>query len=210
MDAGVLERLMEYSWPGNVRELENAVERACALCDNCRIQAGHLPATVLSLKGPDGVSSPAVPLVGFGTGRSLSAFLEHIETRYINDTIAACQGSREKAAKLLQISLATLYRKLEAGKRSSGSDGSVALGGFSKGVQVAPPKGAIAARVSPVRPVLPRGKGAKTRGQAGVRAAEMPKSGPKGGVAGNGSGRKLVSKRASPKRAVRKPNSSRR
>jgi DNA-binding NtrC family response regulator len=121
MDGGVLERLMGYSWPGNVRELENAVERACALCDDCRIRSADLPATVLSLKGPDGVSSPS-PLVGYVTGRPLSAFLEHVETRYISETIAACQGSREKAAKLLQISLATLYRKLEAGKRSVAVD----------------------------------------------------------------------------------------
>ncbi len=215
MDGGVLERLMEYSWPGNVRELENAVERACALCDNCRIQTGHLPATVLSLKGPDGVSSPAVPQVGFMTGRPLAAFLEHVETRYISETIAACHGSREKAAKLLQISLATLYRKLEAGKRSSGSDGSSITGGLSKplaakGMSGAPTKGAPVSRDVPVRPVAPRGKVTKSRGSSGGRVAEAPKGTGKGRAVENGSRGKQASKGASSKGVLRKQGARRR
>jgi transcriptional regulator with PAS, ATPase and Fis domain len=35
--------LGEHSWPGNVRELENAIERACALCENNVIQTSDLP-----------------------------------------------------------------------------------------------------------------------------------------------------------------------
>lgn len=181
MDAGVLERLMEYSWPGNVRELENAVERACALCDDCRIQASHLPATVLSLKGPDGVSSPA-PSVGFITGRPLSAFLEHVETRYIHETISACHGSREKAAKLLQISLATLYRKLEVGKRTVATEGAGSPSGMQKGTIS---KSAVPARVKIRGGGLPPdrtkggngGKASGHAGKAGVKAKVPAKRG---------------------------------
>jgi DNA-binding NtrC family response regulator len=214
MDSGVLERLMEYSWPGNVRELENAVERACALCENCRIQASHLPATVLSLKGPDGVSSPALPSVGFATGRSLSVFLEQVETKYISETISACQGSREKAAKLLQISLATLYRKLEAGKRSVVADGSPVGAPFQskppKGGAVTPLKAVGVPRVAVSRGPDGRGKVSKTRRHGVSRVDVTSKPASKAGPAGNASARKLVSKVVSPKGPSRKRGSNRR
>src|SRR5206468_2293610 len=35
--------LCHYDWPGNVRELENAMERACVLCENNLIQINDLP-----------------------------------------------------------------------------------------------------------------------------------------------------------------------
>ena len=40
---GALELLAGYEWPGNIRELENAVQRAVALGDGLRIDAGDLP-----------------------------------------------------------------------------------------------------------------------------------------------------------------------
>jgi DNA-binding NtrC family response regulator len=214
MDSGVLERLMEYSWPGNVRELENAVERACALCENCRIQTSHLPATVLSLKGPDGVCSPALPSVGFATGRSLSVFLEQVETKYISETISACQGSREKAAKLLQISLATLYRKLEAGKRSVVADGSPVGAPFQtkppKGGAATPPKAVSSPRGAVSRGPDDRGKVSKIRRHAMVRVDVTSKPASKAGPAGNASARKLVSKVVSSKGPARQRGSNRR
>src|SRR5580704_15497890 len=38
-----LEVLSAHDWPGNVRELENAIERACALCENSTIHIADLP-----------------------------------------------------------------------------------------------------------------------------------------------------------------------
>jgi DNA-binding NtrC family response regulator len=38
-----MEVLTKHDWPGNVRELENAVERACVLCENRTIRVADLP-----------------------------------------------------------------------------------------------------------------------------------------------------------------------
>ena len=41
-----LEVLSAHDWPGNVRELENAIERACALCEAGTIRVADLPPAV--------------------------------------------------------------------------------------------------------------------------------------------------------------------
>src|SRR5688572_8166050 len=47
IDPKAVEMLALYRWPGNVRELENAVERACALCDDSQIRTTDLPPQVI-------------------------------------------------------------------------------------------------------------------------------------------------------------------
>jgi len=46
-------------------------------------------------------------------GHSLDDFIQQQERGYIEATLAHCSGSREKAASMLGISMATLYRKVE-------------------------------------------------------------------------------------------------
>ena len=46
-------------------------------------------------------------------GQTLDEYIREQERRYIDETIKFNGGSREKAAKMLGISMATLYRKLE-------------------------------------------------------------------------------------------------
>jgi transcriptional regulator with PAS, ATPase and Fis domain len=104
-----VEALQTYSWPGNVRELENAIERACALCDESVIRISDLPPQVIKMSG-SGISdsSSAMPI-----GRKLDDFIHEQERRFIDETIKANAGNREKAAKMLGVSMATLYRKIE-------------------------------------------------------------------------------------------------
>lgn len=108
VDPGVLECLAEYSWPGNVRELENALERACALCEGNRIRKTDLPPHILHADGGAKMDR-AEPLP---VGTPLDSFIRDQEIRFIQETLDHADGSREQAASLLGVSIATLYRKL--------------------------------------------------------------------------------------------------
>ncbi len=104
-----LEVLQGYRWPGNVRELENAIERACALCDDNLIRVSDLPPHVVKQAGgPIEIAGGALPI-----GKKLDDFIHDTEKRFIDETIKHNGGNREKAAKMLGISMATLYRKIE-------------------------------------------------------------------------------------------------
>ena len=46
-------------------------------------------------------------------GKSLDEFIQEQEREYIEATLAKYKGAREKAASVLGISMATLYRKME-------------------------------------------------------------------------------------------------
>ena len=107
IDPKAIELFQQYRWPGNVRELENAVERACALCDDGLIQVSDLPPRIAKQT----LAPEPTPL-----GLPLEEFTRIQEHRYIAETLKTCGGNREKAAKLLGISVATLYRKLDSGK----------------------------------------------------------------------------------------------
>ena len=50
-------------------------------------------------------------------GQTLDEFIQQQERGYIEATLSHCGGSREKAASMLGISMATLYRKIEPKKK---------------------------------------------------------------------------------------------
>jgi len=134
--------LCGHDWPGNVRELENAIERAATLCESDIIQASDLPPSLLSTVQPtpssEAVDAPAplpqvpesalYPLRGAETDAAesvatqaqgsaqmflpLKSFMREQEQAYLNRALDQCGGDKEKAAILLGVSLATLYRKL--------------------------------------------------------------------------------------------------
>jgi transcriptional regulator with PAS, ATPase and Fis domain len=126
----VLAALKSYYWPGNVRELQNAMERACALCDGGVITIKDLPERILEASGQSASISavtPAPPITSGVTAETasdaaqaarsgspipLKEFLHQQEVRYIEQAIQAASGDKDKAAELLGISMATLYRKL--------------------------------------------------------------------------------------------------
>lgn len=109
IDPKAVDMLAAYRWPGNVRELENAVERACALCDDGIVRVTDLPPQVVRH-----ASSPPTEHTGtMPVGQTLDEYIRDQERRYIEETIKFNGNSREKAAKMLGISMATLYRKLE-------------------------------------------------------------------------------------------------
>jgi len=105
--------LENYDWPGNVRELENAMKHALMFAKENTISADVLPPKIVNASRPgiavgaDAASSPEAY-----RGKSLKAFLRAKESEYLEQVLGYVGGDKEKAAKTLKISLATLYRKL--------------------------------------------------------------------------------------------------
>jgi DNA-binding NtrC family response regulator len=99
-----LEVLLKYEWPGNVRELENVIERAAILSSDNMIQPHDLSlplrATMLSsaLKEEDVLGGP-IPM-------------REVERLHIQGVLKNTGGSKSKTAKILGISLKTLYNKI--------------------------------------------------------------------------------------------------
>ena len=102
-----LELLSAWHYPGNVRELENAIERAVVLCPSDTIDKSQLPPVML--EHSTSVPSP-VPVSGLVFQPDTMAQLERAA---IEVTLKHTDGDKNLTAKLLGVSLRTLYRRLE-------------------------------------------------------------------------------------------------
>lgn len=100
-----LQALMMHEWPGNVRELENVIHRSMLSTDGDRIDLEHLPP---SLRGAAKMQN--VDLDAPDPGDILP--MRELERRAIQRALRATGGSVERAAKLLGMGRATLYRRL--------------------------------------------------------------------------------------------------
>jgi Nif-specific regulatory protein len=85
-----IDMLMAYHWPGNVRELENAIERACLVCDGGVIHAHDLPPTLQTAE-----------VTGTLPPRSLESAVTAFEKDLIQDALKSARGNRAQAARLL-------------------------------------------------------------------------------------------------------------
>jgi sigma-54 dependent transcriptional regulator, acetoin dehydrogenase operon transcriptional activator AcoR len=92
-----LHMLMKYHWPGNIRELQNAIQFAIVHCSNSTITPDDLP---MEFKEYQDVAANRGPSKKLNT-EALAAAL--------NKT----GGNKTKAAKMLGVGRATLYRFLE-------------------------------------------------------------------------------------------------
>jgi transcriptional regulator of acetoin/glycerol metabolism len=102
LSARAVEDLLRHSWPGNLRELKFVLHRAQWLCEN-----GVIKAEDLAL--PDAiVESKALPAETAATAGAL----HKAERRVIVETLALHRGDVAAAAKALDMSRATLYRKI--------------------------------------------------------------------------------------------------
>lgn len=106
--AAVLE---SHTWPGNVRELENAIRHAVTFAKDNTITKNVLPPKVADARLRPTRAAPDSP-IDLDRCKSLKAFLRSKEKDYLSQILSHSGGDKEKAAKALKISLATLYRKL--------------------------------------------------------------------------------------------------
>jgi transcriptional regulator with PAS, ATPase and Fis domain len=101
-DDEVIRTLMLLPWKGNVRELDNVIEHTMILAEGDRITLKDLPASIVS------------------AGQAGSAFTYNLkeanrqfEKQHILRVLDQVGQDRKEAAKLLDISLSSLYRKIE-------------------------------------------------------------------------------------------------
>ena len=95
-----LSALCAYPWPGNVRELNNRVRRAVVMAEGMEITARDLDLPVNAFQSTDSLDS-------------LSAAHRRIEVELIVKAISLHRGNVTKAARDLDVSRTTLYRKLQ-------------------------------------------------------------------------------------------------
>jgi sigma-54 dependent transcriptional regulator, acetoin dehydrogenase operon transcriptional activator AcoR len=92
-----LHALMRYHWPGNIRELQNAIQFAIVHCNDAVIMPEDLPMEFKALQDSSGNRGPDKKL---SEGALLAA-------------LSKSGGNKTKAARLLGVGRATLYRFLE-------------------------------------------------------------------------------------------------
>lgn len=95
LSAEAHKRILAYQWPGNIRQLRNAIDSAVVLASGNKIEPGDL-----SLRDA-------------GSDHIASLRLDVWEERLIRESLKRTDNNIIEATKLLGVSRATLYRKLE-------------------------------------------------------------------------------------------------
>lgn len=107
LSPGVISALSDYGWPGNVRELQNVMERAYILSDGRIIEKNHLA---------DHVVEPRIEEEEEDQERFdfREMTLDELERRHICMSLEHMGGNKTKTAKMLGITVKTLYNKLHS------------------------------------------------------------------------------------------------
>jgi len=100
IDPEFLHKLQTYHWPGNIRELKNVIERAVILANDLSLTQDVLPYEIQHQQD--------------NSNKTMSAFsMQSIEKLHIQKVINYTKGNKAETARLLEIGIATLYRKLD-------------------------------------------------------------------------------------------------
>jgi two-component system NtrC family response regulator len=100
IEADFLQKLENYSWPGNIRELKNVIERSVILSNGDTLTPDVLPYEIQHQ--PEKAT------------KSMSAFsMQSVEKLHIQKVLNYTKGNKAETARLLEIGIATLYRKLD-------------------------------------------------------------------------------------------------
>lgn len=95
-----IEKLKEQDWPGNVRELRNIVERDYYLSDEKLVSGEYLMEKPITTNFKESRFESIIPM-------------QVLEKESIEKALIKCDGNVLKAAKFLNISRSTLYRKIK-------------------------------------------------------------------------------------------------
>lgn len=101
LSGAMIEQLLSHYWPGNQVELKNTLLTAYRLTEDGD-EIGADP--TLFVEGDSGVSDQIAPFIGM-------AFRD-VEKQLIKATLKSCDNNKSQSAKVLGISLKTLYNRL--------------------------------------------------------------------------------------------------
>ena len=102
IDREAMKRLMNYDWPGNVRELRNTIESMVVMATSDKLEVSDLPENI---RGAENSQPPSTVHSGMS--------MEEIEKEVIRKTLENTNGNRTQTAKILDIGLRTLHRKIQ-------------------------------------------------------------------------------------------------
>ncbi len=132
-DPEVARILAHRPWPGNVRQLLNVLRNVVVLHDGPLVTAEMLPVEMTLAQGASAPLAVVEALPGVATRPAdtpdriaplVGTPLAEVERELIEATIEYCGGSIPRAAKILELSPSTIYRKIEswsAGQRRAGA-----------------------------------------------------------------------------------------
>ncbi|KPK76107.1 MAG: Fis family transcriptional regulator [Phycisphaerae bacterium SM23_30] len=102
--------MIDYNWPGNIRELQNAIQYAFVKCKSETLQVEHLPPEILSYLA----ENPA-PEISAALARRQSDYPRRrkLNAPRVQEALQQTNGNKVKAAQLLGVGRATLYRFLK-------------------------------------------------------------------------------------------------
>jgi len=106
ISAEALRYLKSYDFPGNVRELANIIERAVIVAEGATVDVAELP---------EGLRAAAERRARENRRPTLA----DVEADYIREVLAATNGNKTEAARILGISRKNLYERLARDGRTS-------------------------------------------------------------------------------------------
>ncbi len=111
-----------YGWPGNVRQLLNVLRNVVVLHDGTHVLPEMLPAEIIGAgeagAGQEDSPQQATPAQDCDVGQFVGLSLAQFERAFVEATIAECNGSVPEAARMLEVSPSTLYRKRESWRKA--------------------------------------------------------------------------------------------
>jgi len=116
VSAEVMDIFAKHPWPGNLRQLHSVIRAALAMMNaGEKLERRHLPEDFLEELTPSPAAASAREPVAVQAIMSsmYTDSLEQIELQAIQETIRHCNGNISAAARQLNVSRTTLYRKLK-------------------------------------------------------------------------------------------------
>jgi Nif-specific regulatory protein len=112
-DPAALAAIRAHNWPGNVRELEHWIESAIALAPSGRVQIEHFPRRIEPLDEEEDEDDDDDNGDRQSVEIPLGLTLDEATRRYVEATVADCEGNKTEAARKLAIGRNTIGRSMK-------------------------------------------------------------------------------------------------